>query len=229
MRRRIFVGLLVLMMAAGSFAAATPARALQIEGMNWNLGCSGFSDLDGYWLNYNRDNTGTNAESYSIRITDGNGKTLFREDGTIPLGYFFHGGFASVYQSPPEANPITLRWVSNAGNGLDEQLVYEGTGYCEGLPSGMAGGCDQYVNIPAQAVGGMFNVNATVYYEPSAGAATTTVIPAGNSYLVAGQDASGMYRKVLVSCQWVWVQAGTVGPNPQSPWNGAPLPTTVVN
>ena len=231
MQHRMYLSLLlVLILMAATFAAATPARALHTTGMNFDLTCSGVTDRDGYSITYNRDNTGTNAEAVSIRIWDGNGKTIYTETGVFPLGYTYSPSFlALAYQSAPEANLITMKWISLAGNGLDEQVVYEHTGICEGLPGGTTGGCDQYVDIPAQAVGGMFNSNATVYYAPEAGAATTTVIPAGNSYLVAGQDASGMYRKVLISCQWVWVEAGTVGPNFQAPWNGAPLPTTVVN
>jgi hypothetical protein len=93
-----------------------------------------------------------------------------------------------------------------------------------------AGGCDTQVDIPAQAVVGTFVANASAYYEP--GQLITNppvVIEAGKSYWVAGQDATGMYRKVLISCQWVWVLRDTVGPTYDDVWNGKPLPTDVVN
>ena len=89
-------------------------------------------------------------------------------------------------------------------------------------------GCDTLVNIPPTAVSGMFVANALVYWEPGKLTSPVVTIPAGSTYLVAGQDATGRFRKVLLACQWIWVETGTVGPNPQAPWNGAALPTTVV-
>jgi hypothetical protein len=89
-------------------------------------------------------------------------------------------------------------------------------------------GCDTLVNIPSTAVGGMFVANAVVYWEPGKLASPMVTIPAGSTYLVAGQDLTGQFRRVLLACQWIWVETGTVGPNPQAPWNGAPLPTAVV-
>ena len=54
-------------------------------------------------------------------------------------------------------------------------------------------------------------------------------VPAGNTYLVAGQDSTETYYKVLISCEWVWVRKDTVGPNYDEVWNGKPLPTTIVD
>jgi len=83
-------------------------------------------------------------------------------------------------------------------------------------------------NIPEQAVSGTFLTTAEIYWAPGELVNPMTYIEAGKSYWVAGQDETGMYRKVLIACTWVWVRAETVGPNFDEVWNGTPLPTTVV-
>jgi hypothetical protein len=91
-------------------------------------------------------------------------------------------------------------------------------------------GCDAQVNIPPQAVVGSFVTNAAAYWEPGQLITNPPVtIEAGKTYWVAGQDATGMYRKVLLGCQWVWVLHDTVGPNYDDVWQGKPLPTDVVD
>jgi hypothetical protein len=82
--------------------------------------------------------------------------------------------------------------------------------------------------IPEQAVVGAFTQNSEIYWAPGELASGEPYVEAGSTYWVAGQDATGMYRKVLISCEWVWVRAETVGPNYDEVWNGAPLPTDVV-
>jgi hypothetical protein len=82
--------------------------------------------------------------------------------------------------------------------------------------------------IPEQAVVGAFTQNAEIYWEPGQLASSEPYVEAGSTYWVAGQDETGIYRKVLISCTWVWVRAETVGPNYDEVWNGAPLPTDVV-
>jgi hypothetical protein len=89
-------------------------------------------------------------------------------------------------------------------------------------------GCDVLIAVPSTAVSGMFVADATVYWEPGKLTSPLVTIPAGNTYLIAGQDVTGQFRKVLLACQWLWVETNTVGPNPQAPWNGSPLPTAVV-
>ena len=93
-----------------------------------------------------------------------------------------------------------------------------------------AAGCDTQVNIPPQAVVGSFVTNAAAYWAPGQLITNPPVtIAAGKTYWVAGQDATGMYRKVLLGCQWVWVERDTVGPNYDDVWQGKPLPTDVVD
>jgi hypothetical protein len=55
------------------------------------------------------------------------------------------------------------------------------------------------------------------------------MITAGNSARVIGVDESGVYAKIIWVCDTYWVPASTLGPNYDFPWNGAPLPTVVVD
>jgi hypothetical protein len=197
--------------------------------------CTAMTVVNGGSLSFNRDNTGSGYESWTVEIIDGAGTVLYTASGVSPVGgiaSFCFPGAVYPYTATPQYNPISLVYDSPAGNGLNAQSLVLNSGTCQGLPPhprSSAAGCTQYVVIPPQAVGGQFVANAPVYYAPESGAQTGVVIQAGNTYLVAGQDATGQYREVLLSCQWVWVPANTVGPNPEAPWNGAPLPTTVVN
>jgi hypothetical protein len=89
--------------------------------------------------------------------------------------------------------------------------------------------CIDLMPIPDWAVGGKFVSDAVLYWNPSADAATEYVIPAEQSAWVTGVDESGEYAKIIWVCDTLWVKANTLGPNPDYPWNGAPLPTVVVN
>jgi hypothetical protein len=197
--------------------------------------CTAMTVVNGGSLTFNRNNTGVGSESWTVEIIDGAGTVLYAASGASPVGSIASFGFPGAvypYTATPQYNPISLVYDSPAGNGLGGQSLVLDSGTCQGLPSrpsSSAGGCTQFVVIPPQAVGGQFVANAPVYYAPTSSAQTGIVIQAGKTYLVAGQDATGQYREVLISCQWVWVPANTVGPNPEAPWYGEPLPTTVVN
>jgi hypothetical protein len=90
-------------------------------------------------------------------------------------------------------------------------------------------GCDVTVYMPSTAVNGLFLDNAPVYWSPGNLASPLVIIEAGKTYRVDGLDASGVYRKVLISCTWAWVQADKVGPDPSAPWYGKPLPNHVTS
>lgn len=88
-------------------------------------------------------------------------------------------------------------------------------------------GCDVRITIPATAVGATMTADTPVYWTP--GGMTDEVFPAGLNVRAIGVDASGAYTKVLYVCGYYWVPTGVIGPNYESPWNGAPLPTDVVD
>ncbi|MBN1564587.1 MAG: hypothetical protein JXA10_12150 [Anaerolineae bacterium] len=127
-----------------------------------------------------------------------------------------------IYQMPEpgEGQPSGLGFVVMSGG--------EGRSISVGVSCGFVG-CDGLINIPPQAVVGSFFENSELYWTPGEMVSPMTYIEAGNTYYIAGQDETGMYRKVLVSCTWAWVRADTVGPNYDEVWNGRSLPTDVVN
>jgi hypothetical protein len=210
--------------SASALITNTPAKV--------DFSCTAITVLESGSFTFDRNNTGIGGESYTLTITDGDGTVLYSESGAGPVGTSTQlgiPGFSVPYQSTPNYNPISINYDSPAGNGFDAQHIVFASGACDGLPYYSSAGCDQFVDIPPQAVGGAFVANAPVYFAPQSDTPTGVMIEAGKTYLVAGQDATGQFRKVLISCTWVWVPADTVGPNYESPWNGAPLPTTVVN
>ena len=89
-------------------------------------------------------------------------------------------------------------------------------------------GCDVLLPIPATAVGGAFVADAPVYWKPGELTNPLVTIKAGNTARVIGQDASGQYYQIIWVCDFVWVPKATMGPNYDAVWNGAPLPTAVV-
>lgn len=90
-------------------------------------------------------------------------------------------------------------------------------------------GCDQYLNIPSNAVVGEFVTDAPVYWKPGESAKPPVTIEAGNTAWVLGTDASGAYYKIIWVCDQVYVPVNSMGPNNDAVWNGTPLPTTNAN
>lgn len=88
-------------------------------------------------------------------------------------------------------------------------------------------GCDTFMNIPASAVGAKILADTPVYWKP--GEMSDEVFPADLSVRAIGLDSTGSYYQVIFACGYYWVPAGVVGPNPEAPWNGAALPTDVVD
>ncbi len=80
--------------------------------------------------------------------------------------------------------------------------------------------------IPDGSVVGDMPLGAQAFYAP--GKATNISINPG-TYWVIGQDESGEYYKILLSCQYLWVPVDTMQPNYDDVWNGTPLPTQVVS
>lgn len=80
-----------------------------------------------------RDNTGLGQEQLRVDITDGFGTTIYTLTYQNVLGSFAGGIGNFFYTQAPQANPITFRLTSLAGNGLPEQLDYQIQGWCQGL------------------------------------------------------------------------------------------------
>jgi hypothetical protein len=167
---------------------------------------------------------------YTFTLEAVSGSATFRivgnPSGSITLaGPFTTPATVSITMGPVASQPpgMGIYFDSISGGTVAKEAVISVSVSC-----GYAG-CDAQVNIPPQAVVGRMLDNAPAYWEP--GQLITNppvVLEVGKTFWVAGQDASGMYRKVLISCQWVWVEINKIGPNYDEVWNGKPLPTTVV-
>ena len=83
------------------------------------------------------------------------------------------------------------------------------------------------LSVPVGSVVGEAPAGAQVYYEPGNMSPGVRLNP--GTYVVIGQDATETYYKVVLACQYVWVLKSDMQPSMQSPQNGAPLPTRVVN
>lgn len=155
--------------------------------------------------------------------------TFGKPDGTVI------GSYAYIGETPPSPAD-TAEWFvvyecDTGGNNTVLYTCYGAYGTCPQTVSEYIDvttpGCDVALPVPETAVGGTFVADAQTYWTP--GEATDTVIPAGNSTKVIGVDASGQYYKIAWGCDFLWVPMNTLGPNYDAVWNGAPLPTTVVN
>ncbi len=89
-------------------------------------------------------------------------------------------------------------------------------------------GCDVNIPLPAGSVQGTFVADAATSWSPGNLTNPIVTIPAGQSAWVLGLDATGAYYKIVWVCDYLWVPVGSIGPNYDEVWNGAPLPTGVV-
>ncbi|PJF30053.1 MAG: hypothetical protein CUN52_05205 [Phototrophicales bacterium] len=195
-----------------------PAHAFSGSG-SVTVGCTGITD-NGSFYTADRNNTGMGQEAYRFYITDGYGNLIYDFSNMVPVGFGAAIG-SFLYTSAPAANPITMYFVSLAGNGFGEQEILKVEGSCAGLPT--VPRCQ--LNVPAGSVVGEAPLGAYIYYAP--GAATDLILKPG-TYIVVGQDASQTYYKIVLACQFIWVRKDTMQPSPLPPQNGAPLPTRIV-
>ena len=84
------------------------------------------------------------------------------------------------------------------------------------------------VPIPASAVVGRVLQDTLVYWAPRPDALVPIVLPADKTVWVLGLDASGRYYKIAWVDVYLWVPREALGPNTDAIWQGAPLPTAVV-
>ncbi|UOR01565.1 Ig-like domain repeat protein [Leucobacter allii] len=113
---------------------SAPARALEVaEPRSVSLGCANFGYSYGTWT-FDRDNTGSGVEAYRVRVVDGAGTVLFATDSAQPLSTVPGLSSSTAYHALPQYNPLRFSVVSASGNGFPEQLVWEATGSCSGLP-----------------------------------------------------------------------------------------------
>lgn len=173
-----------------------------------------------------RDNTGANQEQLRIDITDGAGTLIFTLTFQNLLSTYPGGIGNFVYTTPPQYNPITFTVTSLAGNGLPEQVDFVAEGECAGLPT-FEPPSPPCVAIPTGSVVGRLTRTAQIFYAPGE-ESPGNVLPGGQTFWVVGFDETRGYAKLVLACQYVWVEADAIGPNFEAPWFGAPLPDRVV-
>ncbi|MBN1565119.1 MAG: hypothetical protein JXA10_14845 [Anaerolineae bacterium] len=125
-------------------------------------------------------------------------------------------------KGPGTWSNLVMYWQRGAGGGVSSYAFHAGC--AEVVP-----GCDSGIYLPDTAVGGTITDNAAVFAFPDPTQITGTVLEVGKTFWMDGLDSTGMYRQVLVSCEWVWVEAAKTGPNYDEVWNGHPLPSHTVN
>ncbi|MFN7209233.1 MAG: hypothetical protein ACK4P1_02430 [Aggregatilineales bacterium] len=97
--------------------------------------CTGV-DGSGVTVTINRDNTGSNKEEVRLVAFDGAGMQIYDAGGSFSLATYPFG--SGSWSPPPQYNPITLTYISFAGNGFEEQRI-TWTGECPGLPTFFGG------------------------------------------------------------------------------------------
>jgi hypothetical protein len=191
--------------------------------------------------------------SFSGPNNEGNGVCFWAEQGdtlTI-IGHHAEGGeFGGGIHGPGGWDNNFGGWGGVGSSQTTVIIPTDGT-YCVGLdfeshPDDTAivtmkaylgcvpssGGSDapgpDMVPIPPYAVVGTFVTTTVALFAPDAAAVTEHEIQAGTSVWVYGMDESGQFYYVMMSGQFFWVPAATLGPNYDDVWQGAPLPTNVV-
>ena len=123
--------------------------------------------------------------------------------------------------------PLTYTFQSTGTHTIVHELIGRGVVNISWSCAAMVAGCDVSVALPSTAVVGSITDNAAVYGAP--GVMSDVVLEMGKTFWMDGVDESGMYRKVLISCDWIWVEASKTGPNYDEVWNGTPLPGHTVD
>ncbi len=220
MSRKLLIVTVVVILSLVGITAAVYASVyngtVDLTCTDWTALYTGSHVLD-------RDNTGLGLEALRIDITDGAGTLIYTLTYNNSLTTYPSGIGTGTYTIAPQYNPLTFTLTSLAGNELPEQVDYVQQGSCAGLPT-YGGTC---LPLTADAVVGDMPFSTQAYYAP--GEVSPGVVINPGTYWVLGEDASGEYYEILLSCEYLWVPVDSMQPSFQAPWSGQPLPTTVVS
>ncbi len=158
----------------------------------------------------------------AITVTGSLGGTQVFSDtvASVALGGKWYEGTAVINT---RVDQVVVQVLGEIDLSIDNLSTSETAAEAEALP-----GCDVLLPIPATAVGGTFVADAPVYWAPGKLTNPLVTIAAGNSARVIGLDSTGEYYQIIWVCDYVWVPKATLGPNYDAVWNGAPLPTAVM-
>jgi hypothetical protein len=242
MKKSFYLLLTVVLMVAGGLIAHSPAAARPAEVYD---GCPAVDGADGLYpafmlppiaLFYAGDTIEVSAEPLPPAAPLGASlaayfsPTIYLKVGgvevdTAPLPGTLTYTFAE--DTTLEDYPA-VEWGVRLPLLAEAQLAAMYANWTASCSSAPPAGCDVLMKIPSTAVVGAFVANAPLYFEPGEFVQPYMEIAAGSTAWVLGTDKSGQYHKIIWVCDLVWVPAGTMGPNYDAVWNGAPLPTDVV-
>lgn len=218
MKRRLFsLGLVVAMLSifaltGTSFAAGTPSDPVLSV-----LFCK-------LTVEFDAEAAGV---AYNVQIWD-DGQLLFSPTRTSSaagetLSFTFDFTNITIGQGVPGIGILIF---------ADGALVYMNDPYT-GLDAPCAAfqanepGCD-LLSLPSGAVVGSFVQTAPLYWAPGELVQPALSMAAGKTAWVIGPDATGQWYKIAWACDFLWVPAGSLGPNFDDVWQGRPLPTNTV-
>jgi hypothetical protein len=81
----------------------------------------------------------------------------------------------------------------------------------------------------SESVQGRFVDNTELLGAPDASQGTGVVMTIGKTVWVHGIDASASYFEISLGAAFAWVPVGSLEPNYEKPWNGAPLVVPVID
>lgn len=124
--------------AAGlALSAASLAWAVTVNPLpTATLTCTQVLFTGSSTVTWDRDNTGTGRERLRLEVRDGAGTVVFTVDDERVLGQVAGFGNSYAFTTAPTMNPLTVRLLSLAGNGVGEQVAFSGSGACAGLSGG---------------------------------------------------------------------------------------------
>jgi hypothetical protein len=102
----------------------------------YTIGCTSGSVNNGWVVQGEYDNTGSNTEHVVVTVRDGAGTVLLEENWTLNMGNTTLSGNTENYDVLPKYNPITVTVITPAGGSLAEPKTdFVATGTCPGLPT----------------------------------------------------------------------------------------------
>lgn len=112
-----------------------PVEALTVTGLTVTLDCSGGHYTD-FNYTFDRDNTGIGKEAFQIVVTDAGSNVVHLVSNSVTLGSYSETGADFTYNlATAVPGAIVYQWVSQAGNGFDEQVAFSYTGFCGEPPT----------------------------------------------------------------------------------------------
>lgn len=144
MLRKLLLLVVLVLLFGVSILPAAAFNGGFVKGTDWY--CDPAGTFFGVRVHFNpigvdRDNTGFGLEAGRIFVYDGNGVVLHDSFNYNPVGTTINepldgdGAPFPFFLGVPTANPIRFQLVSQGWNGFSEQVLWDFTGDCPGLPT----------------------------------------------------------------------------------------------